>query len=283
MEIQLKDLRFSYRKSHTAAIDGISATISPGIHLLLGENGAGKTTLLHLIDGLLFPTAGECRVDGGEPRLRLPSISSCMIFYGPDTQLPAASINEMVRIHSGFYPHFSPEMLAENLKAFGMTGAERLKNLSMGNRQKAAVAYMLALRTEIVLLDEPATGLDIESKEALQQMIARCVEPDQTVIVSTHNIADLRHLYDGVMVLSHGRLLLADSTDFILSRLVFTVSPVPPVDAIYCEPRLDRYHSISENADGEPCSDIDYRLLYMALHRPDNSRILNALRHEDRC
>lgn len=280
MDIKLTNLQYTYRKGHTRAIDSINAQIGPGIHLLLGENGAGKTTLLHLIDGLLKPTQGECRVDEGKTCLRLPSLMSHMIFLGPTTQFPALTINEMSRIHAQFYPNFSPEMLTENMANFGMTGNEKLKNLSMGNRQKAAVAYVLSLRTGIILLDEPATGLDIESKQALQQMIARCVEPDQTVIISTHNISDLRNLYDGVIVLSHGKLLLADTTDSILERISFTVTPDKPADAFYCEPRLDRFHSIVPNRNNDISSDIDYRLLYMALHQNDNSELRQTLNNE---
>ncbi len=274
MEIALKDLRYHYRSGREDALDGISAAISPGIHLLLGENGAGKTTLLHIIDGLLFPTGGECRIDGAPTSWRLPSILSQTAFLAPGMEFPAATIDELARIHAQFYPRFSPEMLAENLARFGLKSSDRLRRLSMGSRQKAAVAYILSLRTPVVLLDEPATGLDIESKQTLQQMIAACVEPDQTIIVSTHNIADLQNLYDGVMILNHGRMMLCESTDNVLERIAFTVSATTPDDAIFSEMRMGRCHSIVPNPSGSICSDIDYRLLYLALHRPEISPLL---------
>ncbi|MDE7388170.1 MAG: ABC transporter ATP-binding protein [Muribaculaceae bacterium] len=268
MTIELTDLHYRYRRSAADAIDGITATIGPGIHLLLGENGAGKTTLLHLIDGLLFPTSGQCTADGGPTRLRLPSVTSRVAFLGAGMPLPALTIREMTRIHAPFYPRFSAEMLAENLAAFGIGIDQKLSAMSMGTKQKAAVAYMLALRTEILLLDEPATGLDIASKQALQKMIARCVDPDQTVIVSTHNIADLEYLYDGVTVIRHGRLLLSAATDAILSRIRFVSSPVPPAEALYCESGMGGFRAIVPNADGAD-SAMDYRLLYSALHKSE--------------
>lgn len=198
-------------------------------------------------------------------------------------ELPALTINEMVKIHAQFYPSFSPETLASNLREFGMDGSEKLKRLSMGNRQKATVAYILSLKTPVVLLDEPATGLDIDSKQTLQQMIARCVDPEQTVIVSTHNFADLQHLYDGVIILNHGKLQLAASTDVILERVAFTITTELPENPLYSEQRLGRHHAIVMNPEGRICSDIDYKLLYSAIHNSQvNALLIELLNDENR-
>lgn len=269
MLIQLKDAVVRYGRKKPAALDGITAVIGPGIHLLLGENGAGKTTLLHLIDGLRFPSSGCCLADGTDTRLRRPDITSRVCFLGDDMQFPAKTINEMVRIHAPFYPRFSAEMLAENLGTFALDGSEKLRSLSLGNRRKAMVAYMLSLRAEVILLDEPANGLDIESKIALQQMIARCIDDTQTVIVSTHTIDDLRNLFDGVIVLRHGRLQLASPIDRILRRVSFVTAAEPAGHAFHCEQRLGRWHCIVPNNGGAD-TDIDFRLLYTALHNPDS-------------
>ena len=87
MKIQLEDLSLSYGR--VTALDGISATLDPGIHLLLGENGAGKTSLLHLISGLCFPTSGKCMIDGGPTRFRLPSVLSKVFYLEAGMALPA--------------------------------------------------------------------------------------------------------------------------------------------------------------------------------------------------
>lgn len=264
MEIKLDKLSFSYRKG-TWALSDVSALLGPGVHLLLGANGAGKTTLLHLIDGLRFPTEGKCLIDGGPTRHRLPSVLSKVFYLGANMPLPAANINELVRIHGQFYPRLSTECLTENLREFGIDPAMKFTAMSMGMRQKASVAYALALQTPILLLDEPATGLDIESKQALQRMMARSIDPEATVIVSTHNFGDLLPLYDSLLVLDEGKLLLNASVDEITERLAFVTSTgAAPAEALYSLRRYGQIHSIIPNT-ARIESAIDYELIYLAL------------------
>ncbi len=281
MNIELQDLGFRYPKSAMPALSAITAVISPGMHLLLGENGAGKTTLLHLIGGLLYPTEGRCSVDGCDTRLRLPSINSHIFFTGVGLDYPARSINEMASIHGCFYPAFSMSQLRENLRSFNQNGNEKLTSLSSGNAQKAKIAYALALNTDILLLDEPANGLDIESKRIMQELIADRTQPHQTVIVSTHTVADLEHLYDGVIDLRGGSLLYALSVDEIIGRLRFVVADTMPDEAIYSEMRVGRYHCIMPNLTGA-YTDPDYQLLYMAMRTPASNGIMCSLLNNSR-
>lgn len=262
MNIQLENLTLRY--GHNTALDRVSATLAPGIHLLLGENGAGKTSLLHLIDGLRFPTSGKCMIDGGSTSLRLPSVLSKVFYLEAGMSLPARSIAELVKVHSQFYPTFSAELLDANLAAFNIDASTPLASMSKGTRQKAATAYALALRTPVLLLDEPATGLDISSIRTLQHLMARCIESEQTVIVATHHISDLEHLYDSVMMLRHGQLVLALPTDEILRRVAFVSSSPKPDNALYSIPSFGLYRSIVPN-DGTLESNIDYELLYLAI------------------
>lgn len=280
MEIALQNLSFRYGgKRSPLALDGVDAVVGPGIHLLLGENGAGKTTLLHLIDGLLTPTGGKCLIDGGPTHFRLPSVLSKIFYLGAGMPLPASSIAQLVKVHAQFYPEFSAEILDENLREFGIDAKQKFSAMSMGTRQKAAVAYALALRTPILLLDEPATGLDIQSKQKLQRMLARCIEPEQTVIVSTHNIADMQNLYDSLLILQKGQLLLSMSVDDILGRIAFvSTMAAPDSETLYASPSLGANRCIVTN-DGSIASDIDYQLLYLALNEPSSrAAILDRLK-----
>lgn len=265
MTIELQDVTLRYGRRDPAALDKISAALGPGMHLLLGENGAGKTSLLHLIDGLRFPTSGKCLIDGGPTSLRLPSVLSKIFYLSAGMDFPARSIEELVRIHAQYYPTFSPEMLDRNLADFNIDASMKFSGMSTGMRQKAAVAYALALRTPILLLDEPATALDISSIRTLQRMMARCIEPEQTVIVATHHFADLERLYDSLLVLRNGHLLLAMPTDLIAERLAFVAGQTD--SALYSMPALGSRRSIIAN-HGEAQTDIDYELLYLALHNP---------------
>ncbi len=257
--IELNNLTYAYRRGFVA-IDDVTASVSPGIHLLLGENGAGKTTLLRLMAGLLFPSSGMKTV-----------------FMLPDTtELPTKTIRGFAEIHSRFYPTFSQENFEENLREFNLDGNENYNQLSLGLRHKTLLAYVVALGVDLLLLDEPANGLDITSKKALRHILARCTGPEQTVIISTHTVSDLRELYDGVLVLSKGKLLLARPTWEISERISCVASPIPPFDHIFMEQGAGLFHSIIENETGEP-TDLNYALLYSALMSKSRDRLLEII------
>ena len=277
MEIKLDHLTLQYKGARTQALSDVSALIGPGTWLLLGENGAGKTTLLHTIAGLLQPTEGTCTIDGIPASHRCPSIESRLTFLGDNMAFPARTVNEMIGCHAQFYPFFSRASLYANLSAFGLEGSEKLKSLSLGNRHKAQVAYMLALNTPLVLLDEPANGLDIEARSSLRRMLIDASSPERTIIVSTHTISDFEKVYDGVIILNHSRLQLIATLDDILSRVAFTVSGRRPETAIFSALSGGQWHSIISADDADTESDVDFELLYTALHCPQGEAILNLL------
>lgn len=275
--IDIKNLSYSYRRG-ARALDDVSARLGEGIWLLMGENGAGKTTLLHAIAGLLTPQQGECVIDGaGDTSPRRPATLDRLFLFADDMKFPAPTINGMRRIHAGFYPAFSEHRLRHNLEAFGMTGDEPLDRLSLGNRKKAQLAYTLALGTQVMLLDEPANGLDISSRRTLRRLMSESAAEGQTTVVSTHSVRDLEPLYDGVMVMSRGRMVLAMSTCDILSRLCFNIGSTAPASPLYSELDLGAWRSITVNRVGEPATDIDFTLLYTALQSPQRDAILSHL------
>ena len=286
--IRLKNLSYYYGKqqaSHgrqpVAALNNISATVGPGIFLLLGENGAGKTTLLRNIAGILLPSVGTCEVNGKSTALRLPSELDATYYLGCDSTTMFRTVGEMARRHAPFYPRFSAERLSDNLKTFGIKPDDKIKDMSLGTRHKAMLAYSLSLNVGNLLLDEPANGLDIESKERLVRMIARCVEEESTVIVSTHTISDLSTLYDGLMVMQGGSLLLSSTSDDILRTFSFVKTSRPIPEALYSEMEVAKYHSIlpADEAEsmGMQSEDVDCKLLYHALHSPVATDILDRL------
>ncbi len=273
--IELNNLTYAYRRGFVA-IDDVTASVSPGIHLLLGENGAGKTTLLRLMAGLLFPSSGECLIDGAPVSSREPSVMKTVFMLPDTTELPTKTIRGFAEIHSRFYPTFSQENFEENLREFNLDGNENYNQLSLGLRHKTLLAYVVALGVDLLLLDEPANGLDITSKKALRHILARCTGPEQTVIISTHTVSDLRELYDGVLVLSKGKLLLARPTWEISERISCVASPIPPFDHIFMEQGAGLFHSIIENETGEP-TDLNYALLYSALMSKSRDRLLEII------
>lgn len=278
--ITLDNVSYRYSKRLPEVIDGVTTRMAPGIHLLLGENGAGKTTLLHLLAGLLTPVTGTCDLDGDDLSARRPATMRRVFFLSDNMELPFKTINETARCHAVFYPSFSAEALAANLADFGLTGDERLKNLSLGARHKTLVAYALALGVDLLLLDEPANGLDIDAKKALRRMIARSMTDDNTVIISTHTVYDLEALYDGLLLLSHGKLLISRPTWQIAGRIGFVTSTNPLADALYQEPDAGVFRAIVPGNDDDE-SAVNYSLLYSAVMSDARDRILSLINSEE--
>ena len=277
MDITLNHLSYTYAKRHIDALVDITATIGPGVHLLLGENGAGKTTLMRIIDGLLFATSGECLLGDADVRRRRPSTLAAVAYLGAEMSFPARDIATMKRIHAPFYPNFDAAKLADSLAAFGIGETTPLRSLSTGNRRKAMTAYMLALGTDVLLLDEPTNGLDIDAKIELQKMLADAATPERTIIVSTHAVSDLQNLYDNLMVLRGGHLVLNAPLTAITAALSFEVGNLRPEQALHAELMGGRWHSVvPRQADTEE-TDVDFCLIYRALRGEKGAEILSLV------
>ena len=274
--IDIKNLSFNYNKGYKE-LDNINANLGTGVHLLLGENGAGKTTLLHVIAGLLFAKEGSCSIDGNDISLRNPSDMSKVFFMPEDITFPAKSINDFAKIHSPFYPTFSEELFRQNLDIFHLTGDEPLSSLSLGNRKKANLAYVMALGSDVLLLDEPTNGLDINAKKELLKIMVGSLREDQTVIVSTHTVWDLKNLFESVMMLRRGNLLLSMSTEEISSKLAFMASTTPSANALYLEQDMNGFRWIEKNIDGIE-TEINFSLIYSALMSDAAQKVLDALK-----
>ena len=274
--IDIKNLSFNYNKGYKA-LDNINANLGAGVHLLLGENGAGKTTLLHVIAGLLFAKEGSCSIDGNDISLRRPCDMSKVFFMPEDITFPAKNINDFAKIHSQFYSTFNEEIFRQNLEIFHLTGNESFSSLSLGNRKKANLAYVMALGTDVLLLDEPTNGLVINAKKELLKIMVGSLREDQTVIVSTHTVWDLKNLFESVMMLRRGELVLSMGTEEISSKLSFVASTSPSPNALYIEQDMTGFKSIERNIDGNE-TEINFALIYSALMSEAAQNVLDALK-----
>lgn len=274
--ITLRDASYSYRKK-VEALTGITCEVHPGIHLVMGANGTGKTTLLHLMAGLRYPTSGVCLLDGEELRLRRPSQLCRVQYFSPDMDFPEKSVEQMVSRHAPFFPRFDAGMLSRNLAAFSIDPRRKFTDLSFGNAIKVRLAYMLALRCEVLLLDEPTVGLDFEGRCQFGRLLMECVDEDQTVVVSTHSLSEFEPLYDSVMFLRDGRLLLQATFADISRWVTSVVTATPPADAIYSEMRMGRCHSIVPAEVDDMESALDCTLLYNALSSTSADELLRVI------
>ncbi|MGM9836762.1 MAG: ATP-binding cassette domain-containing protein [Muribaculaceae bacterium] len=262
--LQVKNLTYGYRKSAKKIFNDFSLALEPGrVYGLLGRNGAGKSTLIYLMTGLLTPESGDVEYEGVDVRERRPSTLSNMFIVPEEFELPAISLKKYVEINAPFYPNFSYDDLRSYLGVFEMNDENvNLKSLSMGQKKKVFMSFAFATNTRLLLMDEPTNGLDIPSKSQFRKIIARCMNDDRTIVLSTHQVRDVDSILDHVLIIDNSRTLLNASIGEIGSRLTFEVSN--NVDgALYWQPTINGNIVVRPN-DGSKETMVDIEILFNA-------------------
>ncbi len=175
---------------------------------MLGKNGTGKSTLLYLMMGLLRPKKGEVRVDGILSYQRDPEVMREMFIVPEEYDLPAIDLLDYVHSLKPFYPRFSEELLEKCLAGFDMQPNVNLGALSLGQKKKVYMCVALATNTRFLLMDEPTNGLDILSKSQFRKVVITGMTEEKTIIISTHQVHDVEHLLDHVVIIDRNRVLL---------------------------------------------------------------------------
>lgn len=209
----------SRRFGDVTALDDVTLEIEAGrIVGLLGPNGAGKTTLLSLLQGLRRPTSGTVELLGGDPgdyRTRASLGSTPQ-----ETALPPTlRVGEVIDFVGTHFP--DPVATAGIAAEFGLDTMLRKQTgaLSGGQKRRLSVALAFVGRPQIVLLDEPTTGLDVDARHTLWQAVRRQHEQGATVVVTSHYLEEIEALAERVIVLEAGRVLADDDLPAILSRV----------------------------------------------------------------
>jgi len=271
--IRIDNLSFHYKKDITI-FDNISTSILPGhIYGLLGLNGIGKTTLLKLICGLLFPKGGSINVNDFTPSEREVSFLSDVYFVTDEVDLPNWSIANLITIYGPLYPKFDKRYFNEILSAFQVDNRENLNDLSYGQRKKVNIAFALATNASLLLMDEPTNGLDIPSKTQFRKIIAKHISDDKTIIISTHQIRDIHHLIDHLLILQKHHLILDESIYELSQKIKFQQGNFE--DALYTEASLNGNINILTNPNNEDSS-FDIELFFNAIH--ENPTFLQTLK-----
>lgn len=235
--IQVRNMRFRYGKN-ALLFDSVNFELPVG-HIvgLLGKNGAGKTTLLKLLSGLSFPGDGEIRNGEFVPGERFLSFLQNIFFLTEETWLPGLDAHGLIRLYAPLYPGFDEGQFYTSLKTFDVPGDRNLNRLSYGQKKKALIAFALAANTRYLFFDEPTNGLDIPSKSSFRSMLAASATEERTIIISTHQVRDLQHMIDWVMILDEGRIMVNRSLNDISDRLSFGQAlSIPPADALFSFP-----------------------------------------------
>lgn len=215
MEIVVEDVTFAY-SPQVVALQGVSFTVQPGETVaLIGENGAGKTTLAKHLNGLLRPDEGRVTIGGWDTRQHTAAEMAARVafaFQNPDDQLFKRSVYAEVAFgpqNLGFSTVEVETAVSAALAATGLTGSaeQHPHDLHIAQRRWVAVAAALAMRTPIVVIDEPTIGQDARGVQKMAHIIAQLQGEGRTVIAISHHIDFCARNFARILVMAGGRLL----------------------------------------------------------------------------
>lgn len=215
IEIQSLSRRFKSKP----ALDSVSLRINRGqVFGLVGANGAGKTTLIKHVLGLLKAQQGSVRVFGLDPVADPVAVLSRVGFLSEDRDLPGwMRVDELIQYTRAFHKGFDPEYAEKLRRQFQLDPAARIKHLSRGELAKTGLLVALAHRPELLVLDEPSSGLDpVVRREMLEAIVRTVADEGRTVLFSSHLLDEIERVSDRVAMMAGGRIVLEGPLDEIL-------------------------------------------------------------------
>jgi len=219
------------------ALDRVSLQVRRGrVFGLVGANGAGKTTLIKHLLGRLKPEYGTVRVFGFDPVDDPVAVLSRVGYLSENRDLPVwMRVDELIRYTAAFYPKWDAAYAVELRRQFSLDNRAKIKNLSRGENAKAGLLIALAYRPELLLLDEPSSGLDpVVRRDILEAIIRTVADEGRTVFFSSHLLEEVERVADDIAMMFNGRVVLAGALDDVKEnhhRLIFRFDasqPSPP-------------------------------------------------------
>jgi ABC-2 type transport system ATP-binding protein len=181
------------------------------VYGLVGANGAGKTTLIRHILGLLRAESGSVRVFGLDPVADPVGVLSRIGYLSEENDVPGwMRVDELIRYSRAFYPAWDDAYAEELRQTFALDPTAKIKNLSRGQKARAGLLVALAYRPELLVLDEPSSGLDpIVRRDILGAVIRTIADEGRTVLFSSHLLEEVEQVADHVTMISHGKIILS--------------------------------------------------------------------------
>ncbi|HUP04183.1 MAG TPA: ABC transporter ATP-binding protein [Bryobacteraceae bacterium] len=218
----------------TDVLAGLDLDVPPGsIYGLLGPNGAGKTTTIKLIMNILQPSGGRSEALGMDSRRLSPAEFARIGYVSENQEMPNwMTVGYFLEYLSGFYPAWDAALATDLMRKFELPPDRRLGHLSRGMRMKAALASSLAYRPELIVLDEPFTGLDaLVRDELIEGLLAQA--DGATIFISSHDLAEIESFASHIGYLDHRRLQFSEELETLRDRfreisLTFEAPPALP-------------------------------------------------------
>ena len=194
------------------ALDNLTLELPKGrIIGLLGPNGSGKTTFIKLAAGLLTPNSGSIAIDD---KVVGPE-TKALVSYLPDRPYFSKNmrVGQQLDFFQDFYADFDRSRAEEMLTALGISQNRRFKSLSKGNQEKVQLVLVMSRRAKLYLLDEPIGGVDPAARDYILNTIITNYDPEASVLISTHLIADVERVLDEFIFLHNGKIVRSGNAD----------------------------------------------------------------------
>jgi ABC-2 type transport system ATP-binding protein len=195
------------------ALDGLDLELRRGTILgLLGVNGAGKSTLLKVLAGLVKPSSGQVTVGGLVPGPK----TRAFVAYLPEVDYLYSwmTVRQSIAFVSAFFPDWRPDKAEALLTTLGLDPGQVVGKLSKGMRARLKILMAMAREAQLVLLDEPLSGIDVPSRaKIVRAIVSEFRAESQTIVVSTHEVADTEAIFDDVLLLDHGKVKLMGNVE----------------------------------------------------------------------
>lgn len=207
------------------ALAGIDLQLESGkIIGLLGPNGSGKTTLIKIANGLLVPNGGVIRIDGKEIGVETKKIVS----YLPDKNYLNnwMNVKQLLDFFSDFYEDFDLEKAKSMLERLEIGMKMRLKNMSKGTKEKVQLVLTMSRRAKLYILDEPIAGVDPAARDLILETILQNYDPQASIIISTHLIADVERILNDVIFIKKGNLVLHENKEILEQQRNMTIDEI---------------------------------------------------------
>lgn len=208
--LELNHISKSYGKKK--ALQDVTFEVAPGrIVGLLGSNGSGKSTLMKLVAGLLHPSSGSIQVAGIPVGLETKSLVSFM----PDQPLTESwmKVRDAIAYYRDFYADFDQEKAREMLDFMNLAEGERVKHLSKGMNERLQLTLALSRKARLYLLDEPIGGVDPVARGKILDAIVKFYDEDSSLIISTHLLNDIERIFDEVIFIREGQVVLREDVE----------------------------------------------------------------------
>jgi ABC-2 type transport system ATP-binding protein len=213
--------KLSRRFGDKTALHEVDLVLEPGVVLgLVGKNGAGKTTLIQHLLGLLRAQRGSVRVFGQDPVTEPAGVLGRIGYLAEDRSLPGwMTVGELMRYTAAFYPRWDADYATRLCDDFRLDPRQKIRTLSRGQHARAALVAALAHRPELLLLDEPSSGLDpVVRRDVLEAILHTVAEEGRTVLFSSHLLDEVERMSDHLALIDGGRILLSGSLEEIRER-----------------------------------------------------------------